>query len=521
MKPDDAASNPRAAPTGSTSPPTSARGPTTPTPSRTSRAPRPAPPTARTWYDDFGSVRGRLRRCGHRGPAEPRRARPASPTSRSPASSPRSTPAPPPCKAAGADVVVMLVHEGAADDHAAPASPTTARFGGSSRASTPTSTRSSPATPTWPTTAPYSGRPGGLGRAVRHGTSTSCCSRSTRTRPARSPRSRRTSGTVKAQTTPVRGELPRGPGRHRPSSTTPWPRADVLGRSSSASSPVRSTGPSSPTAPPRTAAASPPSATSSPRCSAGRPDARGRRRTDRLHEPGRPARRTWWATPGGYPATLTYKQAAVVQPFANTLVNMKLTGAQIKTVLEQQWQRDGEGAVPSRPFLRLGTSAGLLRHLRPHAARGQPRHRHVAQRQGHRRRDAVLRHGRTRSSPRGGDNFRGFNAGTEQARHRQGRPAGDGRLHGRLRHDDAAARQHASSSHVGISWPADAPRFYRIGQDFKVNLSSLAMTGPGDAKDATLDIKVGDVKREPGEGRQHRRHHPVRRERQECGVGSG
>ena len=50
---------------------------------------------------------------------------------------------------------------------------------------------------------------------------------------------------------------------------------------------------------------------------------------------------------------------------------------------------------------------------------------------------------------------------------------------------------------VGVSWPADAPRFYRIGQDFKINLSSLAMTGPGDAKDATLDIKVGDVKRSP------------------------
>ena len=42
---------------------------------------------------------------------------------------------------------------------------------------------------------------------------------------------------------------------------------------------------------------------------------------------------------GGYPAKLTYKDAAVVQPFANTLINMDLTGAQIKTVLEQQWQR--------------------------------------------------------------------------------------------------------------------------------------------------------------------------------------
>ena len=56
-----------------------------------------------------------------------------------------------------------------------------------------------------------------------------------------------------------------------------------------------------------------------------------------------------------YPRTLTYKQAADVQPFANTLVNMDLTGAQIKATLEQQWQPAGA----SRPFLRLGTSKGF------------------------------------------------------------------------------------------------------------------------------------------------------------------
>ena len=47
-----------------------------------------------------------------------------------------------------------------------------------------------------------------------------------------------------------------------------------------------------------------------------------------------------------YPRTLTYRQAANVQPFANTLVNMDLTGAQIKEVLEQQWQP--VGATPAR-----------------------------------------------------------------------------------------------------------------------------------------------------------------------------
>lgn len=62
---------------------------------------------------------------------------------------------------------------------------------------------------------------------------------------------------------------------------------------------------------------------------------------------------------GSYPRTLTYKQAAVVQPFANTLVNMTLTGAQIKTVLEQQWQRTIYNGIPTRPYLRLGVSDGF------------------------------------------------------------------------------------------------------------------------------------------------------------------
>lgn len=67
--------------------------------------------------------------------------------------------------------------------------------------------------------------------------------------------------------------------------------------------------------------------------------------------------------PGGLRADLkygadgkvTYKQAAVVQPFANTLVTMTLTGAQIRKVLEEQWQPAGS----TRPLLRLGISKGL------------------------------------------------------------------------------------------------------------------------------------------------------------------
>ena len=48
---------------------------------------------------------------------------------------------------------------------------------------------------------------------------------------------------------------------------------------------------------------------------------------------------------------------------------MDLTGAQIETVLEQQWQRDADGNVPSRPFLRLGTSKGFTYTTTPPAPR--------------------------------------------------------------------------------------------------------------------------------------------------------
>ncbi len=50
--------------------------------------------------------------------------------------------------------------------------------------------------------------------------------------------------------------------------------------------------------------------------------------------------------------TITYKEAANVAPFANSLMTTQLTGAQFKTILEQQWQPAGG----SRPFLALGLS---------------------------------------------------------------------------------------------------------------------------------------------------------------------
>lgn len=75
--------------------------------------------------------------------------------------------------------------------------------------------------------------------------------------------------------------------------------------------------------------------------------------------------------PGGLRADLasgvvTFAEAAAVQPFANTLVSLNLTGDQIRRVLEQQWQPSGA----SRPFLKLGVNAEFTYTYDPTAAAG-------------------------------------------------------------------------------------------------------------------------------------------------------
>lgn len=56
---------------------------------------------------------------------------------------------------------------------------------------------------------------------------------------------------------------------------------------------------------------------------------------------------------------VSYAEANAVLPFVNNLWTVTLTGAQFKTLLEQQWQRDNNGNIPSRPYLQLGVSENV------------------------------------------------------------------------------------------------------------------------------------------------------------------
>lgn len=57
--------------------------------------------------------------------------------------------------------------------------------------------------------------------------------------------------------------------------------------------------------------------------------------------------------------TITYAEANAVLPFVNNLWTTSLTGAQVKTLLEQQWQTNPDGTVPSRAYLQLGLSKNV------------------------------------------------------------------------------------------------------------------------------------------------------------------
>ncbi|HEY0186080.1 MAG TPA: ExeM/NucH family extracellular endonuclease [Cellulomonas sp.] len=88
---------------------------------------------------------------------------------------------------------------------------------------------------------------------------------------------------------------------------------------------------------------------------------------DTLSSPERGGAQIGVVNPGGLRAellaapdgTISYAEANAVLPFVNNLWTTTLTGAQVVTMLEQQWQTNADGTVPSRPYLQLGLSDNI------------------------------------------------------------------------------------------------------------------------------------------------------------------
>ncbi|MCL3819866.1 5'-nucleotidase C-terminal domain-containing protein [Aeromicrobium wangtongii] len=55
----------------------------------------------------------------------------------------------------------------------------------------------------------------------------------------------------------------------------------------------------------------------------------------------------------------TYAELNSILPFANNLNSVKVSGATLKKIFEQQWQTNADGTVPSRAYLQLGMSRNV------------------------------------------------------------------------------------------------------------------------------------------------------------------
>ena len=194
---------------------------------------------------------------------------------------------------------------------------------------------------------------------------------------------------------------------------------------------------------------------------------------------------------GAFPRTLTFKQAADVQPFANTLVNMDLTGAQIKTVLEQQWQAVGA----ARPFLKLGISKGFTYTSTPPPAGSPPGTRGTVT--GMWLNGTPIGLGTTYSVTvnsflaSGGDGFLELNNGAGK------QDTGKTDLQGMVDYMAAfgsggnTVNPDYKQNGVNIAFPVAAPAGYAPGDHVTFAVSGWSMTNALDTKDTAVTVKLG------------------------------
>ncbi|GAA3342936.1 hypothetical protein GCM10017714_33430 [Curtobacterium pusillum] len=183
--------------------------------------------------------------------------------------------------------------------------------------------------------------------------------------------------------------------------------------------------------------------------------------------------------------TVTYKEAALVQPFANTLVTEDMTGAQIKAALEQQWQPDGL----ERPFLKLGVSNGFAYTYDPSKGRGE-------------RITSMSLDGETIAPTdtlkvtvnsflsTGGDNFAAFATGSNVA------DSGQVDLQAQVDYFAAQTTPVAPPTDqraVGVTVTPTPEGGFRPGDEITVDLSSLIFSSDDPEEAGTVSISAGDT----------------------------
>ncbi|MFS0734875.1 choice-of-anchor I family protein [Microbacterium sp. 1P10UB] len=119
------------------------------------------------------------------------------------------------------------------------------------------------------------------------------------------------------------------------------------------------------------------------------------------------------AAPGLADGDISFAQALAVLPFANTTTLVTMTGATFTQLLEEQWQLDANGNVPTRPYLQLGLSENVTYTYDAGRAQGD-RITSVTVNGQPLDETAEYRVGTLSFLADGGDNFRAFTAATDR-----------------------------------------------------------------------------------------------------------
>lgn len=185
---------------------------------------------------------------------------------------------------------------------------------------------------------------------------------------------------------------------------------------------------------------------------------------------------------GASPAAITQDQAAAVVA-AEPLVNLRLTGAQLQAVLEQQWR-----SSTTQPLLRLGASSGFTWTYDPARAQGARVTGMWLDGEPIRTTD---RYSVTvsQSLAAGGDGFTVIDQGIGDR---------DPGVATRQALTDYLADAGASGPvapepgqrAVGVRFPGGAPTSYVAGTTVAVDLSSWSYSTPSDLTDAVVDVSI-------------------------------
>ncbi|HWJ83969.1 MAG TPA: 5'-nucleotidase C-terminal domain-containing protein, partial [Cellulomonas sp.] len=179
---------------------------------------------------------------------------------------------------------------------------------------------------------------------------------------------------------------------------------------------------------------------------------------------------------------ITTAEANGVLPFVNNLWTTTLTGAQVITMLEQQWQTNADGTIPSRPYLALGLSDNVSFTYDASAALGH--HITSVTVDGHPLDPAAdYRIGTFSFLAQGGDNFRVFTSGTDT------RDSGLIDRDGWIAYLESHEGLSPDFARHGVGVPA-LPASVTAGDALAFTVSKLDLTSLGSPRNTSLDVRL-------------------------------